>query len=82
MWKQEALGYRWLSNPAVQDGYAVVGDLEGYLHWMKPDTGAIVARERIGGDKDAIRGTPQVSADGILVAETVRGKMAAFRIKK
>jgi outer membrane protein assembly factor BamB len=81
LWKQEALGYRWLSSPAVQGGYAVVGDLEGYLHWMKSDTGAIVARERIGGHKDAIRATPQVSSDGILVAVTTKGKLAAFRIK-
>jgi outer membrane protein assembly factor BamB len=80
LWKQDALGYRWLSTPAVQDGYAVVGDLQGYLHWMKPDTGEIVARQQIGGDP--IRGTPQVSSDGIMVAQTVGGKMAAFRIKK
>jgi outer membrane protein assembly factor BamB len=82
VWKQDALGYRWLSTPAVQNGYVVVGDLEGYLHWMKPDTGAIVARERIGGSKDWIRATPQVSADGILVAVTARGKMSAYRINK
>ena len=81
LWKQDALGYRWLSSPAVQNGYVVVGDLQGYLHWMKQDTGAIVARERIGGDKDQIRATPQVSSDGILVAVTVRGRLAAFRIK-
>lgn len=80
-WKQEALGYRWLSSPAVQNGYVVVGDLKGFLHWMKADTGAFVARERIGGRKDEIRATPQVSADGILVAVTTRGKLAAFRIK-
>ncbi|MBS0193106.1 MAG: outer membrane protein assembly factor BamB [Proteobacteria bacterium] len=82
LWKQEALAWRWLSTPAVQDGYVVVGDLQGYLHWLKPDTGAIVARARIGGNKDAIRGTPQVSADGVLVAETTQGKLAAFRINK
>jgi outer membrane protein assembly factor BamB len=82
LWKQDALGYRWLSEPAVQEGYVVVGDLQGYLHWMKADSGAIVARERIGGRSDEIRGTPQVSADGILVAETTKGKLAAFRISK
>jgi len=82
LWKQEALAWRWLSTPAVQDGYVVVGDLQGYLHWLKPDSGAIVARERIGGNKDAIRGTPQVSADGILVAETTKGRIAAFQIAK
>ncbi|MBS0212022.1 MAG: outer membrane protein assembly factor BamB [Proteobacteria bacterium] len=82
LWKQEALAWRWLSTPAAQGGYVVVGDLQGYLHWLSPETGAIVARARIGGSKDAIRGTPQVSADGILVAETTQGKLAAFRINK
>ncbi|MBS0461911.1 MAG: outer membrane protein assembly factor BamB [Proteobacteria bacterium] len=82
LWKQDKLAWRWLSTPAVQDGYVVVGDLQGYLHWLAPDTGAIVARERIGGNKDAIRGTPQVSADGILVAMTAGGKLAAFKIAK
>jgi outer membrane protein assembly factor BamB len=82
LWKQDALGYRWLSSPAVQDGYVVVGDLDGYLHWMKPDTGAIVARDRIGGRKDAIRATPQVSADGVMVAVTTKGRLAAYRINK
>ncbi len=81
LWKQEALGYRWLSSPAVQNGYVVVGDLKGFLHWMKADTGAFVARERLGGRKDEIRATPQVSPDGILVAVTTRGKLAAYRIK-
>jgi outer membrane protein assembly factor BamB len=82
IWKQEALGYRWLSSPAVQNGYVVVGDLKGFLHWMRADTGAFVARERLGGRKDEIRATPQVSADGILVAVTTRGKLAAYRINK
>ncbi|MEO8743245.1 MAG: outer membrane protein assembly factor BamB [Lysobacteraceae bacterium] len=82
LWKQDALGYRWLSTPAVQGGYIVVGDIEGYLHWLKPDTGAFAARMKLGGHKDAINATPQVSADGILVAVTTRGKLAAYRINK
>jgi outer membrane protein assembly factor BamB len=80
LWKDEALAYRWLSSPAIQNGYIVVGDLQGYLHWMKADTGALIARERIGGHNAQIRATPQVSADGILVAITIKGNLAAFRI--
>jgi len=80
LWKQDALAYRWLTSPAVQNGYVVVGDLQGYLHWLKQDTGAIAARQQIGSTKDLIRATPQVSADGILVAVTIKGKLAAFRI--
>ena len=81
LWKQDALGYRWLSSPAVQNGYVVVGDVEGYLHWMRADTGAFVARQRVGSRKNSIRATPVVSVDGILVAETTRGRLAAFRIE-
>ena len=29
LWKQDSLGYRWLSTPAVQNGYVVGGALEG-----------------------------------------------------
>lgn len=82
LWKQDALGYRWLTSPAVQNGYVVVGDLQGYLHWMQADKGTLVARAQIGGKKDPIRATPQVSADGILIAVTTKGTLAAFRINK
>ncbi len=82
LWKQDALGYRWLSTPAVQNGYVVVGDVQGFLHWMKGDTGTFAARDRLGGRKAEILATPQVSADGILVAVTTRGTLAAYRIAK
>lgn len=45
-WKQEALLYRPLSRPAVHGGFVVVGDFEGYVHWLSPRDGKIVARER------------------------------------
>lgn len=49
-WKQEGLLYRKLSAPAYYDGYVVVGDFEGYLHWLDPSTGSFVARSRVGSD--------------------------------
>lgn len=78
MWKQDVLAHRWLSTPAVQGGYVVVGDLEGYLHWLNLETGELAARERIQGAP--IRATPQVSPDGVLVAVTTDGKLAAYRL--
>jgi outer membrane protein assembly factor BamB len=45
-WKQEALKYRGLSPPAAVNGYIVVADMEGYLHWLSPQDGRIVARVR------------------------------------
>lgn len=77
LWQQPALARRQLTSVAVQGDYAVVGDFDGYLHWMKLDTGELAARARVGGD--ALRGSPVV-ADGILVAQDVDGKLAAFRL--
>lgn len=77
-WKQNLLEHRQLTTPVIQGEYAVVGDLEGYLHWIKLDTGDVVGRVRI--ERAAVRGTPQVSADGILYALTNEGKLAAYRL--
>lgn len=77
LWQQPALARRLLTSPVVQGDYAVVGDYDGYLHWMKLDTGELAARARVGGD--ALRGSPIV-ADGILVAQDIDGELAAFRL--
>ncbi|WP_257386922.1 outer membrane protein assembly factor BamB [Tahibacter caeni] len=76
MWKQDALQYRWLSGPAVQGDYVVVGDVEGYVHWLAIADGKEAARERL--SKNAIRATPVVSGDTVYVVD-VEGKLAAYR---
>lgn len=76
MWKQDALQYRWLSGPAVQGDYIVVGDVEGYVHWLAINDGKEVARERV--SKHAIRATPVVSGDTVFVVD-VNGELAAYR---
>jgi outer membrane protein assembly factor BamB len=78
LWKQDAFARRWLTTPVVHGDYAVVGDVEGYLHWIKLDSGEIAGRDRI--ENAVIRATPQVSSDGVLVAATVEGKLAAYRV--
>ena len=77
-WKQNLLERRQLTTPVVQGDYAVVGDLEGYLHWLKLDTGDVVGRARI--ESAALRGTPQVSPEGVLYALSNEGKLAAYRL--
>lgn len=77
LWQQPALARRLLTSPAVQGDYAVVGDYDGYLHWLKLDTGELAARARVSGK--ALRGSPVV-ADGILVVQDVDGEVAAFRL--
>ncbi|MEO5566268.1 MAG: outer membrane protein assembly factor BamB [Luteimonas sp.] len=77
MWQQPALERRNLSGVAVQGDYAVVGDYDGYLHWLRLSDGAIAARSRPG--KDMIRAAPVV-ADGILVVQDTGGEISAWRV--
>lgn len=58
LWKQDKLRYRRLSAPAVVGDYVIVGDLEGYVHWMAGADGHFVARTRI--DSDGILAQPLV----------------------
>ena len=77
MWTQPAMLRRNLTAPAIQGDYAVVGDLEGYLHWMSLDTGEFAARTRV--SRDRLLSAPRV-ADGILVVQDVGGKLSAYRL--
>jgi len=78
LWKQDQLRYRWLSAPAVQGRYVVVGDSEGYVHWLGLEDGKFAARERLG--KKPIEGAPQVAGDLVYV-EDVNGRIAAYRAR-
>ena len=76
-WKQEGLLYRRLSPPAYFGGYVVVGDFEGYLHWLDPSDGKIVARTRVG--SDPIITQPMVGGDLLYVLNR-DGKLAAISL--
>ena len=77
LWQQPGLARRNLTAPVVQGEYAVVGDYDGYLHWLKLDNGEFAARTRVG--RDALRAAPIV-VDGVLVVQSVDGKLSAFRL--
>ncbi|MFC5525882.1 outer membrane protein assembly factor BamB [Rhodanobacter ginsengisoli] len=77
MWKNAALKYRWLTGPAVQGDYVVLGDMEGYVHWLQTGDGALAARERL--SKKAIRAQPLVVGDTVYV-EDVDGRIGAYRL--
>jgi outer membrane protein assembly factor BamB len=77
MWKNDALKYRWLTAPAVQGNYVVVGDMEGYVHWLQTGDGALAARERL--SKKAIRAQPLVVGDVVYV-EDIKGRIGAYRL--
>lgn len=77
LWQQSGLANRNVSAPAVQGDYAVVGDFDGVLHWLRLNDGAFAARSKMG---DAIVGRPVV-VDGILLVQSRDGKLAAFALQ-
>ncbi len=47
LWRQDKLLRRKLTAPEAQDKYIVVGDYDGYLHWLSREDGKLIARKRI-----------------------------------
>lgn len=76
-WSQDALKNRRLSSVAVLGNLVVVGDFEGYLHWLDRDDGHMVARTRVG--KDPIT-TGIRTVDEVLYVQGDGGEMAAIRL--
>lgn len=76
VWQQDGLKRRQLSPPAIDGSAVVVGDYDGYVHWIDRETGKFVAREHPGGER--ISATPVV-ADGRLFVLDEGGKLAAFK---
>lgn len=76
-WKQEGLLYRKLSPPAFFNGYVVVGDYKGYLHWLDPADGHIVARNRVGSDSIV---APPAVGENLLYVMNRKGRIAAVSL--
>jgi outer membrane protein assembly factor BamB len=75
-WKLDQMRNRQLTRPAFYGNYVVVGDLEGYLHWIDTDIGSFVARERVG--RDPFAAAP-LSVGTTLYVLTHDGKLTALR---
>ena len=56
----------------------VVGDSEGFVHWLSLSEGKFVARQRLG--KKPIEGAPVVAGDVVYV-EDVKGRIGAYRAR-
>jgi len=75
VWRQKKLRGRRLTAPAVFDDYILVGDFEGYLHWLHAEDGRMVARNRVG--DTAVGVQPRVVLDTAYVY-TEEGELAAL----
>lgn len=80
-WSNLALANRGVTGPAVVDDYVVVGDFEGYLHWLDQESGEIVARHEV--DSSGIHSTPTVVGN-VLYSQSRDGDLQAIEtpIKK
>lgn len=47
LWRQDKLLRRQLTAPETYDKYIVIGDYDGYLHWLNREDGKIIARKQI-----------------------------------
>jgi outer membrane protein assembly factor BamB len=63
LWEQKELHGRKLTSPVVYQGYVVVGDIEGYVHWLSSTDGRQLGRIQVAGDA--------IDAKPIIVGDTV-----------
>ncbi len=78
LWKQKDLHNRQLTAAVAYDSYVVVGDYEGYVHWLSVSDGRQLGRIQVA--KSAIEAKPLV-VDGIVYIYAKDGTLAALRAK-
>lgn len=76
LWRQDALRMRRLTAPTPFGQSVVVGDFDGWLHWLDAFTGTIQARFRVG--KTAIVTAP-VSGGELLIVQDEDDRVYALR---
>ncbi|HRX71934.1 MAG: outer membrane protein assembly factor BamB [Gammaproteobacteria bacterium] len=75
-WKQADLTGRRLSAPVATTDAVVVGDFEGYLHWLRKEDGRIVGRIRAA-SKAIV--APPVAVGDVVFVQGQGGALGAFR---
>lgn len=76
VWQQDELKNRILTAPTLQESYLVVGDAQGYLHWIDKHNGQLLARQYLNAPMYA----SPVMQDGMVYALTNNGALYAFSL--
>lgn len=76
LWKIDLLTNRDLTRPAFYGNFVVVGDKEGYMHWIDTSIGSFVARQRAG--KKGFVAAP-LTVGTTLYVLTHGGELIAYR---
>ncbi|MGJ8581767.1 MAG: outer membrane protein assembly factor BamB, partial [Psychromonas sp.] len=74
-WSNKQLAYRNLTGVTVANDFIVVGDAEGYLHWIDRETGQFVAQQEL--DSDGLYIEP-VATSTHLYLQTRSGDLIAI----
>lgn len=77
IWKQDLLRGRTLTAPTPYDRYVVVGDFEGYLHWISYRDGSFLARVKVDGDGIW---APPIVKDDVVYVQGNSGDIAAYKV--
>jgi outer membrane protein assembly factor BamB len=77
LWRQTRLIRRLVTAPSVVGDYLVVGDFEGYLHFLSRDDGRFVSRIQF--SKSAISSQPVVVGNTVF-ANDVEGRMIGIQV--
>lgn len=79
LWKQDKLAGRGVSAPVAMGRFVVVGDYQGYLHFLSRDDGAFAARLATDGSPIV---APPVAVDlGTFVVQTRNGGVYAVTLQ-
>lgn len=76
VWRQDELTSIQLTAPRRHGEHLVVGGSDGYLYWLAPDDGTIVARREVAGSRITV--APLVSGRWLYV-QTAGGELIALR---
>ncbi len=76
VWRNETMVWRDLGEPTAVGRLLVMGDKQGYLHFLDQASGNSIARTRV--DSSAISAAPIV-ANGMIIVQTRSGSLAAYR---
>lgn len=77
IWQQDQLEARGVTGPASMGPFIVVGDRQGYLHWINKSNGRFAARVYAG---NAMNATPLVE-DNVLYVMTNNGTLIAYTLR-
>ncbi|MGJ0490138.1 outer membrane protein assembly factor BamB [Methylobacter sp.] len=78
LWKQKDLHQRKLTAPATYENNVVVGDLEGYVHWLSTSDGRQLARVHV---TDSAMDAKPLVVDNTVYVYAKDGTLAALKAR-